>query len=250
MSLPLFYLYAVHLRHVFAQMQGGKQGDRPYTAVLTEAERAKFDRSVLAYLFTTPSSGNRPLGQYTDSGMFASNSNDDVKLDEEQARKGRGVVKGHNLVNRKHLADLQAHMTVSKKATNSKRIMQPYKGHVASLRKNHRVRVLPAVSSSGAALGVLPDGEQLALPIATDAGSARSRPQPVPGLSPTPSACSGGEGQSASGRNFAAGGGSGGGGDGMSASPTTAGDGARGGATCGGFGGKTGGGGRIRGSLG
>ena len=82
-------------------MQGGKEGTRPYTAVLTKAEMKNFDRSVLGFFVNIPASRNRQPGQYVDYDAFVESWNADVKLEEEQAKKGLVLVHGHNLVNRK-----------------------------------------------------------------------------------------------------------------------------------------------------
>lgn len=167
-------------------MQGGKEGTRPYTAVLTKAEMKKFDRSVLGFLVNIPASRNRQPGQCIDYDAFAESWNADVKLEEEQANKGLVLVHGHNLVNRKRPVDLRFHMNVSKKATNSKRTMNPYKAELSALNKSLRVSLLSETSAGGAPIGALPSGDRVVFPIPADATTARPRPRPVVPLPFTP----------------------------------------------------------------
>lgn len=178
-------------------MQGAPKGRRPVTAVLTEAERQKFDRSVFGFLVATPASGNRPAGQSIDYDAMAKSWNADVELEEKQVRKGLVVVSGHNLVNRKNPGDLRHHLADSKKASNAKRTMAPHKDQLAALRKAQRVTLLPFTSAAGASIGELPSGDRLIFPVAADAASARPRPRPVMASPPAPVAGNGTQGGNA-----------------------------------------------------
>lgn len=211
-------------------MQGVPEGRRPVTAVLTEAERQKFDRSVFGFLVATPASGNRPAGQSIDYDAMAKSWNADVELEEMQVRKGHVVVSGHNLVNRKNPGDLRHHLADSKNAINAKRTMAPHKAQLAALRKAQRVTLLPFTSAAGASICELPSGDQLIFPVAADAASARPRPRPVMASPPAPVAGNGAQGGNAPGVNDAGrGGGSssgtlvlpGGGGDGGGSAGTS-----------------------------
>lgn len=171
---------------VLAQMQGAKKGQRPVTAVLTEAEKLKFDRSVLGFLTTSPASGNRNQHQFIDYDAMAESWNDDVALEEEQVRKGLVVECGHNIVNRKTPSGLKFHMNESKRALNAKRTLAPHKEQLQALNKSQRVSLMPFKSAAGASVGLMPTGDHLVFPIAAPAASARPRPKPavVEGASP------------------------------------------------------------------
>ncbi|CAM9783135.1 unnamed protein product, partial [Laminaria digitata] len=170
---------------IFAQMQGGELGTRPFTAVLTQAEKHKFNRSVLSFLVTSPRSSNRPPTQDFDWDAFAQKWNENVTEEERQERDGLLETDEHNLVNRKHPNQLKLHMNTSKRAVNSERTMQPHKGALAQLQKSHRVEVQPNTSSQGfgqgACIGVLQGGETISFPAFPSAADA-SRVQPRPPL--------------------------------------------------------------------
>ena len=82
-------------------MQGGMEGTRPYTAVLTKAEMKKFDRSVLGFLVNIPASRNRQPGQCIDYDAFAESWNADVKLEEEQAKLKKELVRLESTLRKK-----------------------------------------------------------------------------------------------------------------------------------------------------
>ena len=75
--------------------------------------------------------------------------------------------------------DLRFHMNVSKKATNSKRTMNPYKAELSALNKSLRVTLFSETSAGGASIGALPSGDRVLFPIPADAATARPRPRPV-----------------------------------------------------------------------
>ncbi|CAN0207172.1 unnamed protein product, partial [Ectocarpus sp. 4 AP-2014] len=164
-------------------MQGGKVGSRPFTPVVTDAEKAKFDRSALSFLTTIPEMGNRPAGQSIDYDAFADSWNADVDLEEKHVGEGLVVLQTHNLVNRKLAHALKHCMNTSKKAINAKRTMEPYSEQVQMLRKDLRVEAPPAQStpSSGPRprTCVLQSGQEVTFPSVAE---ANNRPRPIPVL--------------------------------------------------------------------
>lgn len=166
-------------------MQGGKSGNRPYTAVLTKAERDKFDRTALSFLTTrSDPSANRPLIQAIDFDAFAKSWNEDVTEEERNEQAGRLETDGANLVNRKTASDLQHYMSESKRGVNMKRTMEPHRHAMAQLRKNQRVDVLQSGlvaqgSGGGLSVGVFQSGARIVFPSSADASSVLPRPLPV-----------------------------------------------------------------------
>lgn len=156
-----------------------KKGNVLFTAVSTEAEKKKFDRSVLGYLTTAPASGNRGPHQFIDYDAMSVSWNKDVALEERQVEKGLVVASGHNIVNRKTPSDLKTYMNVAKRATNTKRSLEPHRERLQILAKSQRVSVMPFTSGTGASLGLLPSGDRLVFPVAAQAASALPRPKPV-----------------------------------------------------------------------
>lgn len=183
---------------VFAQMQGGKPGTRPFTPVTTKAEMDKFDRSVLSYLRTTQV-GGRPPTQSIDFDAFERGWNSDVDEEERLVRAGLLEVDQTNLVSRKNAADLQHFMVQSRKTVNMKRTMEPVLEATAMLRKSQRVHVgqpgdFSPGTDQGPSVGVLQDGSKLVFPSGVGAAGIRPRPRPLPAPFSVPSGDNGGGG--------------------------------------------------------
>lgn len=171
-----------------------------------KAEKHKFDRSVLSYLVSIPTSENRPPTQDFDWDAFANKWNEDVDEEERNERAGLLETNEHNLVNRKKPNQLKLYMNTSKRLVNSKRTMQPHKEAMAQLQKSRRVEVQPDTSSQdlgqGACIGVLQGGEIIsfpAFPSAADTSLVQPRPPLTFASSSTTSAGGGGGGSNSGG---------------------------------------------------
>ena len=128
---PLLCHSRVH-RNYFSQMQGGEVGTRPVTAVLTRAERDKFNREPLKFPFTP--ARRQQLGtqipQIVDFDQFCVRWNEDVAVSEHHIRYGRleRDPGPENIINRKTAASLKSYLTNWRKCTNAKATMENVRG--------------------------------------------------------------------------------------------------------------------------
>ena len=169
-------------------MQGGQPGDRPFTAVNTPAEKAKFDRDALRHLVPRAQRQAHPHipGQVLDWVAMADSWNEDVARTEQDVLAGRLEVDSSesSLIHRKKPADLQNYWTESKKEVNEKRTMGPHWGRLAQLRKQQRVEPMSAEASQAladgrpASFGVARSGDTIIFPSIPASQTARAEPAP------------------------------------------------------------------------
>ena len=185
---PLLRHSRVH-RSYFSQMQGGEVGTRPVTAVLTRAERDKFSREALRFLFTP--ARRQQLGtqipQAVDLDQFCVRWNEDVAVSEHHIRYGwlERDPDPENIINRKTPASLKSFWTDSRKRTNAKATMENVRDQLSDLRRSRTVAVTapdaPAASASGesrGAIGVMGNGLRVSFPPLPTQDCPRPRPQP------------------------------------------------------------------------
>ena len=164
-------------------------GTRPVTAVLTRAERDKFNREALRFLFTP--ARRQQLGtqipQAVDFDQFCVRWNEDVTVSEHHIRYGRleRDPDPENIINRKTPASLKSYWTDSRKRTNAKATMENVRDQLSDLRRSRTVAVTapdaPAASASGdsrGAIGVMGNGLRISFPPLPTQDCPRPRPQP------------------------------------------------------------------------
>lgn len=169
-------------------MQGGQPGDRPYTAVKTPAEKAKFDRDALRHLVPRAQRQSNPNipAQVLDWDAMAESWNEDVARGERDVLAGRLEVdqSESSLIHRKKPADLQNYWTESKKKVNEKRTMEPHWGRLAQLRQQLRVEPMAKEASQAlgdgrpASFGVARSGDTVMFPSIPSSQTARATPAP------------------------------------------------------------------------
>ena len=164
-------------------MQGGEQGERPHTAVQTQAEKDKFDREAYMYL-TSPETRQRLGGQAPaptiDFNVWAEQWNEDVAQTERDVKAGRLEPSEDpaNQINRKQPFDLSNWWTESRKDVNTARTAEKNKVALEAMYRRNRVRLHEPSTNSSAATGATQDGSLFSFPLVNDGSETRPRPAP------------------------------------------------------------------------
>ena len=164
-------------------------GTRPVTAVLTRAEKDKFNREALRFLFNP--ARRQQLGtqipQAVDFDQFSVRWNEDVAVSEHHIRYGRleRDPDPENIINRKTPASLKSYWTDSRKRTNAKATMENVRDQLSDLWRSRTVAVTaqdaPPASASGesrGASGVMGNGLRASFPPLPTQDCPHPRPQP------------------------------------------------------------------------
>lgn len=163
-------------------MQGADAGQRPTTAVTTQAEKDKFDRDVYQFLISpeTRRQLRSSAVQAIDFDRFADKWNDDVGEIERNEAAGCLEVNGDpsKKINRKKPADLQHWWTESKKDVNTARTIENNRALLSSMYERNRIHVAVASSAASATVGATKSGDRFSFPFVDDGHTTVPRPAP------------------------------------------------------------------------
>ena len=162
---------------------------RPVTALLTRAERDRFNREALRFLFTpaTRQQLGTQIPQAIDFDQFCVCWNEDVAVSKHLIRYGRleRDPDPENIINRKTPASLKSFWTDSRKRTNAKAKMENVRGQLSDLQRSRTVAVTAQGAAAASArgesrgpIGVMGNGLRVSFPPLPTQDCPRPRLQP------------------------------------------------------------------------